>query len=117
MGYTRRRAFGLNLLAGTSAVVGAVLAYHFMVSMQYRRPASSILPWPTGCRACIDPLRTVIEATTKLAAEEQAARLGFGEPWAHPVTIEKEQRAQWIPVRHSRTGQVITRPAKRGIRV
>jgi len=64
-----------------------------------------------------DPLRTVVEATTKLAAEEQAARLGFGEPWAHPVTIEEAQRVQWIPVRHARTGQVITRPAKRGIRV
>ena len=64
-----------------------------------------------------DPLRTVIEATTKLAAEEQAARLGFGEPWAHPVTIEEAQRAQWIPVRQARRGEVITRSAKRGIRV
>jgi len=27
-----------------------------------------------------DPLRTVIEAPTKLAAEEDAARLGFSEP-------------------------------------
>ena len=64
-----------------------------------------------------DPLRTVIEATTKLVAEEQAARLGFGDAWAHPVTIEEAQRVQWIPIRHARTGQVITRPAKRSIRV
>lgn len=64
-----------------------------------------------------DPLRTVIEATTKLAAEEQAARLGFGDARAHPVTIEEAQRVQWIPIRHARTGQVITMPAKRGIRV
>jgi len=28
-----------------------------------------------------DPLRTVIEAPTKLAAEEAAMRLGFGDPW------------------------------------
>ena len=35
-----------------------------------------------------DPLRTVVEAPTKLAAEETAARLGFSEPWAHPVTSE-----------------------------
>jgi hypothetical protein len=29
------------------------------------------------------PLRSVIEAPSKLAAEEAAARLGFGEPWSH----------------------------------
>src|SRR6266496_2247342 len=44
-----------------------------------------------------DPLRTVVEAPTKLAAEEAAARLGFSEPWAHPVTSEVAQRAQWLP--------------------
>ena len=64
-----------------------------------------------------DPLRTVIEATTKLAAEEQAAQLGFGEPWAHPVTQDEAKHAQWIPLRRTRTGQVIIRPAKRSIRV
>ena len=36
-----------------------------------------------------DPLRTVVEAPTKIAAEETAARLGFGDPWAHPVTSEQ----------------------------
>ncbi len=46
-----------------------------------------------------DPLRTVVEAPTKLAAEEAAARLGFSEPWAHPVTSEVAQRAQWLPKR------------------
>ena len=64
-----------------------------------------------------DPLRTVIEAPTKLAAEEEAARLGFGDPWAHPVTPEQARNARWIPVRHTRTGEVITKPAKRSIRV
>lgn len=44
-----------------------------------------------------DPLRTVVEAPTKLAAEEAAARLGFNDPWAHPVTTEQAQRAQWLP--------------------
>lgn len=44
-----------------------------------------------------DPLRTVVEAPTKLAAEEAAARLGFSEPWAHPVTANDLQRAQWLP--------------------
>src|SRR5438093_8258655 len=51
-----------------------------------------------------DPLRTVIEAPTKLAAEEAAARLGFSEPWAHPVTSEVAQRAQWLPKRRSDHG-------------
>jgi hypothetical protein len=53
-----------------------------------------------------DPLRTVIEASTKFAAEEAAARLGFDGPWAHPVTAEQAQRAHWLPeqgqVRHRR---------------
>jgi hypothetical protein len=35
----------------------------------------------------------------KLAAEEAAARLGFGDPWAHPVEREAVQRAQWLPQR------------------
>ena len=64
-----------------------------------------------------DRLRTVIEAPTKLAAEEEAARLGFSDPWAHPVTPEQAQNAKWISVRHTGTGQVITKPAKRSIHV
>ena len=43
-----------------------------------------------------EPLRTVVEAPTKLAAEEAAARLGFGDAWAHPVTVEKAKTAQWL---------------------
>ena len=44
-----------------------------------------------------DPLRTVVEAPTKLAAEEAAARLGFSEPWAHPVTLGEVRRPRWLP--------------------
>jgi hypothetical protein len=36
-----------------------------------------------------DPLRTVVEATSKGAAEETARRYGFTDPWAHPVTEEE----------------------------
>jgi hypothetical protein len=43
-----------------------------------------------------DPLRTVVEAPSKLAAEQAAAQLGFSEPWAHPVSPEEAQRAGWI---------------------
>jgi hypothetical protein len=53
-----------------------------------------------------DPLRTVIEAATKLAAEEAAGKLGFESPWAHPVTAEQARQALWLPQqkpRHRRT--------------
>ena len=43
-----------------------------------------------------DPLRTVVEAPSKLIAEETAARLGFGDPWAQPVNSLKAKRAQWL---------------------
>jgi hypothetical protein len=41
-----------------------------------------------------DPLRTVVEASSKLIAEETAAQLGFGDPWAHPVNSQTATRAQ-----------------------
>jgi hypothetical protein len=44
-----------------------------------------------------DPLRTVLEAPTRIAAEEVAARLGFGEVWAHPISHEQVNLAQWLP--------------------
>lgn len=62
-----------------------------------------------------DPLRTVVEASSKLAAEEEAARLGFGDPWAHPVTLEEALKAQWLPRRLQR--QPITQTLTGGIRV
>ncbi|HXR48314.1 MAG TPA: hypothetical protein VN784_12830 [Candidatus Limnocylindrales bacterium] len=39
-----------------------------------------------------DPLRTVVEAPNKLIAEETAARLGFGEPWAHRHVLSPGSR-------------------------
>jgi hypothetical protein len=39
-------------------------------------------------RALGDPLRTTVEAPTQIAAEEAAAKLGFSDPWAHPVAPE-----------------------------
>jgi len=49
-----------------------------------------------------DPLRTVVEASSKLAAEEEAARLGFGDAWAHPVTLDEATKARWLPKRLQR---------------
>ena len=64
-----------------------------------------------------DPLRTVVEAPTKLAAEEAAAQLGFSEPWAHPVTSEVAQRAQWLPKWRPDHRQRFAHKPSRGIRI
>ena len=64
-----------------------------------------------------DPLRTVVEAPTKLAAEEAAMRLGFGDPWAHPVKPEEIERAQWLPLKRARTRQTVVHKPSRGIHV
>jgi len=64
-----------------------------------------------------DPLRTVVEAPTKLAAEETAARLGFSEPWALPVTSEVAQRAEWLPKRRPNQRQRFAHKPSRGIRI
>jgi len=41
-----------------------------------------------------DPVRTVVEAPTKQAAEETAARLGFSDPWASPLPAEQAKQYQ-----------------------
>jgi hypothetical protein len=64
-----------------------------------------------------DPLRTVVEAPNKLAAEEAAARLGFSEPWAHPVTSEELQRAQRRPKRGPGQRQQFGKKPPRGIHI
>jgi len=62
-----------------------------------------------------DPLRTVIAAQTKEKAEQEASRLGFEEPWAHPVTLEETQKAEWLPtnIRHLQGRQNF----RKGVRV
>jgi len=64
-----------------------------------------------------DPLRTVIEAPTKLSAEEEAARLGFGDPWAYPVTPDQVSQAQWLAIRRAGHRQELARKSSRCIRV
>ena len=46
-----------------------------------------------------DPLRTVVEACSQLAPEEEAARLGFDDAGAHRVTIQQAIKAIWLPQR------------------
>lgn len=62
------------------------------------------------------PLRMVIQASSKLAAEEQAARLGFGDAWANPVTDEEAKQAQWKPIHREDHRQAPAR-YRPGIRV
>ncbi|MBI1176275.1 hypothetical protein GC207_02425 [bacterium] len=64
-----------------------------------------------------DPHRTVVEAPSKLAAEEEAARLGFSEPWAHPVPASESRRAQWLPKHRPGHRQELARKPSRGIRI
>jgi hypothetical protein len=64
-----------------------------------------------------NPLRTVVEAPNKLIAEETAARLGFGDPWAHPVTSEEARNAQWLHKRRQVHRQELAYKPSRGIRI
>lgn len=64
-----------------------------------------------------DPLRTVVEAPTKIAAEEAAARLGFSEPWAHPVQPGEVRRAEWLPEVRPGHRQELARQPRRNLRV
>jgi hypothetical protein len=64
-----------------------------------------------------DPLRTVIEAPTKQAAEEAAGKLGFESPWAHPVIAEQARNAQWLPTRKRHSHQLPARKHSHGIHV
>jgi hypothetical protein len=49
-----------------------------------------------------DPIRTVVEAPTKVAAEEAAAKLGFSNPWAHPITAELAKQQQQLARKRTR---------------
>lgn len=64
-----------------------------------------------------DALRTVVEAPTKIAAEELASRLGFGDPWAHPVTQEQVKQAQWLPMRRHSQRHRLTHKPSHGVRI
>lgn len=64
-----------------------------------------------------DPLRTVVEAPSKPAAEQAAARFGFSEPWAHPVTPEEAQRAGMLPHERKSRRQQSNRTHSHGIHI
>jgi hypothetical protein len=64
-----------------------------------------------------DPLRTVVEAPSKLIAEESAAQLGFGDPWAYPVNSVTARQAQWHPKRRPGHRQELAHKPSRGIHI
>jgi len=64
-----------------------------------------------------DPLRTTVEAPTKLAAEEAAAKLGFSDPWAHPIASEVATLARSVLKKSPSHGQQLAHKPSRGIHV
>lgn len=64
-----------------------------------------------------DPLRTTVEAPTKIAAEEAAAKLGFSNPWAHPVAPEVAGLTERILKRQPGYRQEGGHKSSRGIRI
>lgn len=64
-----------------------------------------------------DPLRTTVEAPTKIAAEEAAAKLGFSEPWAHPIASQVTTLVRSILKRHPNNQRELAQKPSRGIHV
>ena len=64
-----------------------------------------------------DPLRTTVEAPTKTAAEAAAAKLGFSDPWAHPVAPEVAGLTERILARQPAHRQKCGHKPSRGIRI
>jgi hypothetical protein len=64
-----------------------------------------------------DPLRTTIEAPTKIAAEEAAAKLGFGDPWAHPIAPEVVRLTQFVLKMYPSHRRELAHKPSRGIHV
>jgi hypothetical protein len=64
-----------------------------------------------------DPLRTTVEAPTKIAAEETAARLGFTNPCAHPVAPEVVKLTEQILEKQPRHRPELAHKPSRGIRI
>jgi hypothetical protein len=60
-------------------------------------------------RALSDPLRTTIEAPTKIAAEEAAAKLGFSDPRAHLIAPEVVKSTERILKRRPGHQQALTK--------
>ncbi len=67
-----------------------------------------------------EPVRTVVTAVTKTAADEAGAELGFGDAEVRPVNAEEARRAQWLPQsrpsHRPKCGALMCDPYRRGRR-
>lgn len=68
-------------------------------------------------RTLSDPLRTTVEAPTKAAAEEAAAKLGFNDPWAHPIAPEVVTLARSVLKNFPNHRRELVRKPSRGIHI
>ncbi len=63
-----------------------------------------------------DPLRAVIAAQTKLAAEEAATRLGLDDAWAHPLTAEQTKSIRESATRPPEQPRITMQPTTAELR-
>ena len=68
-------------------------------------------------RSLGDPLRTTVEAPTKTAAEEAAAKLGFSNPLAHPIASEVVTLARSVLKKFPNHRREFARKTSHGIHV
>ncbi len=63
-----------------------------------------------------DPLRAVIAAPTKIAAEEAATRLGLTDAWAHPLTAEQTKSIRESATRPPEQPRITMQPTTAELR-
>jgi len=63
-----------------------------------------------------DPLRAVIAAPTKIAAEEAATRLGLTDAWAHPLTVEQTKSIRESATRPPEQPRITMQPTTAELR-
>ena len=68
-------------------------------------------------RSLGDPLRTTVEAPTKAAAEEAAAKLGFTDARAHLIAPQVVTLARSVLKKFPRHHQALAHTPSRGIRI
>ena len=63
-----------------------------------------------------DPLRAVIAAPTKIAAEEAATQLGLNDTWAHPLTVEQTKSIRESVTRQPEQPRITMQPTTAELR-